>query len=138
MMVNTAEKKITAQKFLRFSDENGKLPVSEINCGIEAHDGKLWFAATGGILKCSYNEKTRELEYELFDTSKGMKGCSPRTMWLRQAQCPIQTSNSSLPVTTPQPNGFSAWFLKRTRSAKANNNPPANQTTGKNGSGQNI
>ena len=38
--VNTAEKKITAPKFLRFSDENGKLPVSEINCGIEAHDGK--------------------------------------------------------------------------------------------------
>ena len=45
LMVNTAEKKITAQKFLRFNDENGKLPVSEINCGIEAHDGKLWFAA---------------------------------------------------------------------------------------------
>lgn len=80
LMVNTAEKKITAQKFLRFNDENGKLPVSEINCGIEAHDGKLWFAATGGILKCSYNEKTRELEYELFDTSKGLTDNNTRSL----------------------------------------------------------
>ena len=34
-----------------------------ITRGVEAHDGKLWFAATGGILKCSYNEKTGELKY---------------------------------------------------------------------------
>ena len=80
LMVNTVEKKITAQKFLRFSDENGKLPVSEINCGIEAHDGKLWFAATGGILKCSYNEKTGELKYELFDTSKGLTDNNTRSL----------------------------------------------------------
>ena len=104
-MVNTAERKITAQKFLRFSDENGKLPVSEINCGIEAHDGKLWFAATGGVLKCSYDEKTGDLEYELFDTSKGLN----RTTIPAPLEEDEHTAISGLvqrkesPVSTPRP-----------------------------------
>lgn len=42
-MIDTRERHITDKKILRFNEENGKLPVSEVDCGIEAHDGYLWF-----------------------------------------------------------------------------------------------
>ncbi len=80
IMVNTLSKQITASSFQRFSDENGKLPASEIDCGIESHDGSLWFATTKGVLRCTYSDKTKQLSYELFDTAKGLTDNNVRSL----------------------------------------------------------
>ena len=71
-MIDTRERHITDKKILRFNEENGKLPVSEVDCGIEAHDGSLWFGTTKGVMRCTYDEKTKKLDCQLFNTTNGL------------------------------------------------------------------
>ncbi len=79
-MVDTHERHISEKSFLRFNEDNGKLPISEIDCGIEARDGSLWFATTKGVLRCTYDEKTQELRHELYDTAKGLSDNITRSL----------------------------------------------------------
>lgn len=71
-MIDTHDSHITDKKILKFNEENEKLPVSEVDCGLEAHDGSLWFGTTKGVMRCTYDEKTKKLDCQLFNTTNGL------------------------------------------------------------------
>lgn len=71
-MIDTHESHINDKMILRFNEENGKFPACEIVCGMEAHDGSLWFGTNKGVLKCTYHPHNRELRYQLFNKDNGL------------------------------------------------------------------
>lgn len=54
--------------------------MSEVDCGIEAHDGYLWFGTTKGVMRCIYNEKTQKLDCKLFNTTNGLTTNTVRSL----------------------------------------------------------
>lgn len=71
-LVNTYKKQISEKDFLKFNRQNGKFPANKVNCGIYSKDGSLWFGTNRGVFKCTYNEENQELQYQHFDTTKGL------------------------------------------------------------------
>lgn len=71
-LVNTYKKQISEKDFLMFNRQNGKFPANKVNCGIYSKDGSLWFGTNRGVFKCTYNEENQELQYQHFDTTKGL------------------------------------------------------------------
>ena len=79
-MVDTNSPRITEKSFVRFNEENGLLPIGEIDCGLMAHDGTLWLATTNGIIRCTYDEKGRKLVYKLYNTASGLAVNTTRSL----------------------------------------------------------
>lgn len=79
-MVNTKKSNPTEKDFVHFNTTNNKLPVDQIICGLEAKDGTLWFGTSTGVLKCIFQEKSNELEYNLLTTSNGLINNTVRSM----------------------------------------------------------
>lgn len=79
-MVDTHKTNPTEKDFIHFNTTNGKLPVDQIICGLEAQDGTLWFGTSTGVLKCSFNENKNKLEYNLLTTSNGLINNTVRSM----------------------------------------------------------
>lgn len=80
VMVDTHARNVTEKSFVRFSEENGMLPISEVDCGLLAHDGTLWFASTKGVLKCKYDENSKKLDVQQFDTTNGLTDNNTRSL----------------------------------------------------------
>jgi len=80
VMVDTHIRNITEKSFVRFSEENGMLPISEVDCGLLAHDSTLWFASTKGVLKCKFDEKSQKLDVQQFDTTNGLTDNNTRSL----------------------------------------------------------
>lgn len=80
VMVDTRQKNVREKSFVRFSEENGKLPINEVDCGLLAHDGTLWFASTKGVLKCKFEEKSQKLDIQQFDTTNGLTDNNTRSL----------------------------------------------------------
>ena len=72
IMVNTFKKQISEKDFIKFNRQNGKFPANKVNCGIYSNDGSLWFGTNRGVFRCTYNEQSQQLEYQHFDTTKGL------------------------------------------------------------------
>lgn len=79
-MIDTHKSQINDKQILRFSEENGKFPASEIVCSIEAHDGTLWFGSNKGVVKCTYNAKSKKLSYQLFNKENGLTNNTIRSL----------------------------------------------------------
>lgn len=79
-MIDTHTNHPDNKGILRYSEENGKLPASEIVCCMEAHDGTLWFGTNKGVLKCTFNPKTKELNYQLFNKENGLTNNTIRSL----------------------------------------------------------
>lgn len=79
-MIDTHTNHPDNKGILRYSEENGKLPASEIVCCMEAHDGTLWFGTNKGVLKCTFNPKTKELNYQLFNKKNGLTNNTIRSL----------------------------------------------------------
>ena len=80
VMVDTRARNISEKSFIRFSEEKGTLPISEVDCGLLSHDGTLWFATTKGVLKCRFDEKARKLSFKQFDTTNGLTDNNTRSL----------------------------------------------------------
>ena len=79
-MIDTHTNHPNNNGILRYSEENGKFPASEIVCSMEAHDGTLWFGTNKGVLKCTYNAQSKELNYQLFNKKNGLTNNSIRSL----------------------------------------------------------
>lgn len=79
-MIDTYEKHLDDKHILRFSEENGKFPASEITCSTEAHDGTLWFGSNKGVVKCTYDPESKEISYQLFNKDNGLTNNTIRSL----------------------------------------------------------
>lgn len=111
VMVNTNDRNINEKSFIRFNEDNNKLPVSEIDCGIEAKDGTLWFGSTKGVLRCTYNEKTQQLDYHLLNTTNGLTTNTIRSLaedhegniWIGTEEGLARLNSKTLDIRSFQP-----------------------------------
>ena len=79
-MIDTRTNHPNNKGILRYSEENGKLPASEIVCSMEANDGTLWFGSNKGVLKCTYNPQNKELKYQVFNKKNGLTNNTIRSL----------------------------------------------------------
>ena len=71
-MVDTRKRNVSDRSFEIFNTYNGKFPYDEIVCILAAHDGSIWFGFVGGVARCTYNAKTHQLSYKIYDTNSGL------------------------------------------------------------------
>ncbi len=77
---DTNARHLTAKSFSKFNEDNGRLPVSKVCCGIPARDGSLWFATARGVIRCTYDEKGDRLDFKQFNTDNGLTDNNTRSL----------------------------------------------------------
>lgn len=80
ILIDANKKNICEKEMVRFNSSTCQLPTNQILCGFEAKDGVLWFGTTSGVLKCQYDANTRQLVFELLDTTNGLINNSVRSI----------------------------------------------------------
>ncbi|MBR0038334.1 MAG: response regulator [Bacteroidales bacterium] len=61
------------KNLIRYSLQDGNFCTNEMNCVQASPTGKIWVGSMGvGLVGCQIEPSTRQLSYEVFDTSRGL------------------------------------------------------------------